>query len=182
MSPHFIPKIKDTQLGSHCSDTCLSLFQCCFVMFFRWTWQRKQWMFSFRICIHKSRTDNPYAKDRFRPRESRLLPWGQHYKVIVKVTWDQAQFERFSYILSNGYRWNWAFFSFRHARRNVINRAWSQVIVKGIGSIKWIMNGIAIIEFNSFTKELFDFLDVSSFMIRQVLRRSPRFYLNALSK
>ena len=23
------------------------------------------------------------------------------------LTWDQAQFERFSYILSNGYRWNW---------------------------------------------------------------------------
>ena len=23
------------------------------------------------------------------------------------ITWDQAQFERFSYILSNGYRWNW---------------------------------------------------------------------------
>ena len=29
------------------------------------------------------------------------------------ITWDQAQFERFSYILSNGY------FSFRLARRNV---------------------------------------------------------------
>ena len=29
-------KIKGTQLGSHCSDTCLSLFQCCFVMVFRW--------------------------------------------------------------------------------------------------------------------------------------------------
>ena len=27
---------------------------------------------------------------------------------LIKVTWDQAQFERFSYILSNGYRWNWA--------------------------------------------------------------------------
>ena len=26
------------------------------------------------------------------------------------VTWDQAQFERFSYILSNGYRWNWAWY------------------------------------------------------------------------
>ena len=30
------------------------------------------------------------------------------------LTWDQAQFERFSYILSNGYR---------HARRNVIYQA-----------------------------------------------------------
>ena len=28
--------IKDTQLGSHCSGTCLSPFQCCFVMVFRW--------------------------------------------------------------------------------------------------------------------------------------------------
>ena len=27
-----------------------------------------------------------------------------------RVTWDQAQFERFSYILSNGYRWNWAWY------------------------------------------------------------------------
>ena len=26
----------------------------------------------------------------------------------LNVTWDQAQFERFSYILSNGYRENWA--------------------------------------------------------------------------
>jgi len=30
------PAIKDTQLGSHCSGTCLSLFQCCGVMVFRW--------------------------------------------------------------------------------------------------------------------------------------------------
>ena len=36
------------------------------------------------------------------------------------VTWDQAQFERFSYILSKGYRWNLNLFSFRLARRNVI--------------------------------------------------------------
>ena len=28
--------IKATQLGSHCSDTCFSLFQCYFVMVFRW--------------------------------------------------------------------------------------------------------------------------------------------------
>ena len=28
--------IKDSQLGSHCSDTCLSLFQCCFIMVFGW--------------------------------------------------------------------------------------------------------------------------------------------------
>ena len=27
-----------------------------------------------------------------------------------KLTWDQAQFERFSYILSNGYRSNWAWY------------------------------------------------------------------------
>ena len=26
------------------------------------------------------------------------------------LTWDQAQFERFPYILSNGYRWNWAWY------------------------------------------------------------------------
>ena len=32
VSKHF----SDTQLGSHYSDTCLSLFQCCFVMVFRW--------------------------------------------------------------------------------------------------------------------------------------------------
>ena len=37
----------------------------------------------------------------------------------LEVTWDQAQFERFSYILSNGYRW----FSFSLARRNVIFKA-----------------------------------------------------------
>ena len=30
------PTIKDTQLGSHCSDTYLYLFQCCFVMVFWW--------------------------------------------------------------------------------------------------------------------------------------------------
>ena len=34
------------------------------------------------------------------------------------IAWDRAQFERFSYILSNGYR-----FSFRYARRNVIYKA-----------------------------------------------------------
>ena len=32
--PVHIPTIKDNQLGSHCSDTCLSLFQCSFVMVF----------------------------------------------------------------------------------------------------------------------------------------------------
>ena len=31
--------------------------------------------------------------------------WEKWY-VQSEVTWDQAQFERFSYILSNGYRWN----------------------------------------------------------------------------
>ena len=35
------------------------------------------------------------------------------------LTWEQAQIERFSYILSNGYR----FFSFRYARQNVIYKA-----------------------------------------------------------
>ena len=39
-------------------------------------------------------------------------------KIPFFVTWDQAQFERFSYILYNGYRWN-----FRLARRNVIFKA-----------------------------------------------------------
>ena len=34
----------------------------------------------------------------------------------------------------------------------------------------------------SFMRELFDFLDVSLFMIRQVLCRSPRFSLNVLPK
>ena len=33
-----LPTIDDTQLGSHCSDTCLYLFQCCFEMVFWWTW------------------------------------------------------------------------------------------------------------------------------------------------
>ena len=28
----------------------------------------------------------------------------------LNITWDQAQLERFSYILSNGYRWNWAWY------------------------------------------------------------------------
>ena len=32
VSKHF----SDTQLRSHYSNTCLSLFQCCFVMVFRW--------------------------------------------------------------------------------------------------------------------------------------------------
>ena len=32
-----LPTIDDTQLGSHCSDTCLCLFQCCFEMAFWWT-------------------------------------------------------------------------------------------------------------------------------------------------
>ena len=32
VSKHF----SDTQLGSHYSNTCLSLFHCCFVMVFRW--------------------------------------------------------------------------------------------------------------------------------------------------
>ena len=32
-----LPTIDDTQHGSHCSDTCLCLFQCCFEMVFWWT-------------------------------------------------------------------------------------------------------------------------------------------------
>ena len=32
-----LPTIDDTQLGSHCSDTCLCLFQCCSEMVFWWT-------------------------------------------------------------------------------------------------------------------------------------------------
>ena len=32
-----LPTIDDTQLGSHCSDTCLCLFKCCFEMVFWWT-------------------------------------------------------------------------------------------------------------------------------------------------
>ena len=36
------------------------------------------------------------------------------YFALIFITWDQAQFERFSYILSNGYRWT---------RRNVIFKA-----------------------------------------------------------
>ena len=55
------------------------------------------------------------------------IHWMNHYLVdkpngfinTYPLTWDQAQFERFSYILSNGYRENW----FRHARRNVIYKA-----------------------------------------------------------
>ena len=36
--------------------------------------------------------------------------WSEEWrgKERLGLTWDQAQFERFSYILSNGYRWNWA--------------------------------------------------------------------------
>ena len=41
---------------------------------------------------------------------------------------------------------------------------------------------LPLLNITSFTKVLFDFLDVSSFMIRQVLRESPRFSFNALSK
>ena len=32
----------------------------------------------------------------------------------MTLTWDQAQFERFWYILSNGYRWNWAWYKLIH--------------------------------------------------------------------
>ena len=39
--------------------------------------------------------------------------------LLFMLTWDQALFERFSYILCNGYRWNW----FRLARQNVIFKA-----------------------------------------------------------
>ena len=35
------------------------------------------------------------------PTWGRPPPWKQ---TLSNVTWDQAQFERFSYILSNGYR------------------------------------------------------------------------------
>ena len=56
------------------------------------------------------------------------------WNFLKTLTWDQAQFERFSYILSNGYRWKKKF-RFAYARRNVIyklkrneNRAWSQVM------------------------------------------------------
>ena len=35
-TPCIWPAIKDLQLGSHCSGTCLSYFQCCVVMVFRW--------------------------------------------------------------------------------------------------------------------------------------------------
>ena len=46
--------------------------------------------------------------------------------LLFMLTWDQAQFERFSYILCNGYHWNW----FRLVRRNVIfkaKRKWSLI-------------------------------------------------------
>ena len=50
---------------------------------------------------------------------AQILEATQFTAVNMQLTWDQAQFERFSYILSNGYRWNW----FRLARRNVIFKA-----------------------------------------------------------
>ena len=31
-----------------------------------------------------------------------------------RLTWDQAQFERFSYIVFNGYSWNWAWYKLIH--------------------------------------------------------------------
>ena len=34
----------------------------------------------------------------------------KRFDATQDLTWVQAQFERFSYILSNGYRWNWALF------------------------------------------------------------------------
>ena len=43
-----------------------------------------------------------------------------------RLTWDQAQFKRFSYILSNGCHWNWACPPECFTKRNE-NRAWSQV-------------------------------------------------------
>ena len=36
------------------------------------------------------------------------------FSIFPGVTWDQAQFERFSYILSNGYSWNWAWYKLSH--------------------------------------------------------------------
>ena len=54
-------------------------------------------------------------------KNQKNAPWNNFrdgfFAVVPKqLTWDQAQFERFSYILSNGYR-------FRLARKNVIFKA-----------------------------------------------------------
>ena len=37
----------------------------------------------------------------------RKQTWNKKINWLTRLTWDQAQFERFSYILSKGYRWNW---------------------------------------------------------------------------
>ena len=37
LSGSALPTIDDTQLGSHSSDTCLCLFQCCVEIVFWWT-------------------------------------------------------------------------------------------------------------------------------------------------
>ena len=52
-----------------------------------------------RLAFHCCRMSNQSAADlSFRSLD------------LPALTWDQAQFERFSYILSNGYRWNWAWY------------------------------------------------------------------------
>ena len=49
------------------------------------------------------------------PRFGALKSWKRVFRKSTSLlTWDQAQFERFSYILSNGYRWNWAWYKLLH--------------------------------------------------------------------
>ena len=52
--------------------------------------------------------------EKYRTWIMREQPWSQRKTHWAKITWDQAQFERFSYIPSNGYRWNWAGYKLIH--------------------------------------------------------------------
>ena len=68
-------------------------------------WQR-QWLMD---KPHRKPWPKSKTSDIFKQSHSPLHHtfWLGRARFTAQLTWDQAQFERFSYILSNGYRWNW---------------------------------------------------------------------------
>ena len=59
--------------------------------------------------------------------EKQIYMFSLWYTYCYILTWDQAQFERFSYILSNGYRFRFAMPTRMLFTKRNENRAWSQV-------------------------------------------------------
>ena len=70
-----------------------------FSVFFHWMYQMKYSWYQASSVIHGWFVYWVFGWEM--PRLSKS-------ETRFRITWDQAQFERFSFILSNGYRWNWA--------------------------------------------------------------------------